>query len=63
VFLAYAVVTPSKAILFVDPAQVDDALKAYLGDVVQIHPYTGFLGYLTGLSKEISVCFIPCELF
>ncbi len=61
VFFAYAVVTKDKAILFVNGTQVDDVVKAHLGEEVQIKGYDQFFGYLKnlgaelGLSKE-SVC-------
>ncbi|KZV62191.1 Creatinase/aminopeptidase [Peniophora sp. CONT] len=53
VFLAYAVVTAEKAVLFLDPEQASDEVKAHLGGTVQVHPYNGFYGYLVGLSKTI----------
>ncbi|KIJ15105.1 hypothetical protein PAXINDRAFT_169294 [Paxillus involutus ATCC 200175] len=52
VFFAYAVVEKDLAVLFVDEAQVDDVVKAHLGQEVLIKPYTEFLPYLGALAEK-----------
>ncbi|KAH7882315.1 peptidase M24, structural domain-containing protein [Phlebopus sp. FC_14] len=52
VFFAYAVVTRDSAVLFVDETQVDDAVKAHLGQEVLIKPYESFLPYLKSLVED-----------
>ena len=54
VFLAYAVVTEAKTVLFVDSAQVDDAVREHLGDV-EIQPYDSIFTYLASLSSELGL--------
>lgn len=53
VFFAYVIVTDDKAVLFVNPAQVDDSVRHSLGDFVQILPYDSFFPYLQGLAAEV----------
>ena len=55
VFFAYAVVTQDKAILFVNPEQVDDGVRKHLGDAVEIRPYDNFFQYLSGLGAELEL--------
>ncbi|KDQ60006.1 hypothetical protein JAAARDRAFT_711428 [Jaapia argillacea MUCL 33604] len=55
VFFAYAVVTPSTTSLFIDPAQVSDAVRAHLGDDIEIRTYDEFFGYLKGLGEELKL--------
>ncbi|KIJ15104.1 hypothetical protein PAXINDRAFT_12024 [Paxillus involutus ATCC 200175] len=52
VFFAYAVVEKDSAVLFIDEAQVDDAVKARLGQEVLIKPYREFLPYLGALTEK-----------
>jgi Xaa-Pro aminopeptidase len=54
VFFAYAIVTHDSATLFVDPAQVDDATRAHLGNSVKLEPYTSFFGALKTLGGGTS---------
>lgn len=53
VFFAYVIVTDDKAVLFVNPAQVDDSVRHSLGDFVQILSYDAFFPYLKGLAAEV----------
>lgn len=55
VFFAYAVVTQTTAILFVNPAQITDGVRAHLGAGVEIKSYDGFLEYLSGLGAELEL--------
>lgn len=55
VFFAYAVVTQEKAILFVNPTQVDDTVRKHLGDRVEIRPYDSFYKYLASLGGELEL--------
>jgi Xaa-Pro aminopeptidase len=66
VFFSYAVVTHESAILFVDPAQIDDAVRDHLGPKVEIQSYDSVFPYLKGLAgslglKEDAVHFSLCE--
>lgn len=40
--------------LFVDPAQVDDAVRKHLSDV-EIQPYDSIFTYLASLSSELGL--------
>ncbi|OAX39695.1 Creatinase/aminopeptidase [Rhizopogon vinicolor AM-OR11-026] len=53
VFFAYAVVTPTEALLFVNDVQVQDDVKALLGSDVQIRPYESFLSFLKQLTTSL----------
>ncbi|TFY78231.1 hypothetical protein EWM64_g5781 [Hericium alpestre] len=53
VFFAYAVVTVDKALLFIDPVQVNDTVKDHLGLHVELKPYTEFRSYLKGLAQSL----------
>ncbi|KZT10210.1 Creatinase/aminopeptidase [Laetiporus sulphureus 93-53] len=55
VFFAYAVVTMDKVVLFINPKQVDDTVRAHLGEAVEIQPYEDFLSYLRELGAEVGV--------
>lgn len=55
VFFAYAVVTPTKSILFVNKKQLEDStVKALADDAakVEIRPYEAFWDYLKGDLKQ-----------
>ncbi|KAF9236072.1 peptidase M24, structural domain-containing protein [Melanogaster broomeanus] len=52
VFFAYAIVEEDSAILFINEAQVDDAVKTHFGQEVRIKPYEEFLPYLKGLTNS-----------
>ncbi|KAF9236077.1 hypothetical protein BU15DRAFT_64352 [Melanogaster broomeanus] len=52
VFFAYAIVEEDSAILFINEAQVDDAVKTHFGQEVRIKPYEEFLPYLKGLTHN-----------
>ncbi|KAG6334211.1 hypothetical protein ID866_4882 [Astraeus odoratus] len=52
VFFAYAVVTRDSAVLFIDETQIDESVKAHLGQEVSIQPYRAFLPYLKGLAVD-----------
>ena len=58
VFFAYAVVTQDKVLLFVNAAQVNDTVRAHLGDAVEIRPYDEFFAYLSGLGAELELVFL-----
>ncbi|KAG0707891.1 peptidase M24, structural domain-containing protein [Suillus ampliporus] len=53
VFFAYAVVTPTKALLFINDAQVQDSVKTFLGSDVEIRPYESFLPSLKQLTATL----------
>jgi Xaa-Pro aminopeptidase len=51
VFFAYAVVTPDRAVLFLDPAHATDAITQHLGAAVDVRPYASFYGFLADLAR------------
>ncbi|KAG1738708.1 peptidase M24, structural domain-containing protein [Suillus lakei] len=53
VFFAYAVVTPTQAILFMNDAQVQDSIKTFLGSDVEIRPYESFIPSLKQLTTTL----------
>lgn len=53
VFFGYAVVTTDSAILFVDPEQVSQDVRAQLGQEVQLRPYDAFIPYLKELGAGL----------
>ncbi|KAF8267982.1 Creatinase/aminopeptidase [Lactarius quietus] len=53
VFFAYAVVTADSAILFVNPEQVGQDVRAQLGQEVQLRPYDAFIPYLKELGSGL----------
>ncbi|KAJ8595569.1 Creatinase/aminopeptidase [Rhizopogon salebrosus TDB-379] len=53
VFFAYAVVTPTEALLFINGTQVEDDVKAFLGSDVEIRPYESFLSSLSQLTTSL----------
>jgi len=55
VFFAYAVVTPTETVLFVNQSQLDDAAKAYLGADVTLKPYDELFAYLRTLPAALSL--------
>jgi Xaa-Pro aminopeptidase len=55
VFFAYAVVTQDKALLFVNPSQVSDAIRKHLGEGIEIRAYDDFFQYLSGLGAELEL--------
>lgn len=55
VFFAYAVVTQDSTVLFVNPSQVDDKVRAHLGSEIEIHPYDTFFKYLSGLGARLEL--------
>lgn len=55
VFYAYAVLTFDKTVLFIDNTQVDDGIRAHLGDSVEIQPYESIFGYLKNLTDSLSL--------
>ncbi|KAI0341347.1 Creatinase/aminopeptidase [Trametopsis cervina] len=55
VFFAYAAVTQTSAILFINPAQVTDTVRAHLGSAVEIRPYSDFFTYLSGTGAELEL--------
>ncbi|THH04905.1 hypothetical protein EW145_g5189 [Phellinidium pouzarii] len=55
VFLAYAVITLDKAVLFVNSEQVDDDLREHLGDDVELQPYDSIFTYLKELSNSLGL--------
>lgn len=57
-------ITPDKVVLFVENKQLDDSVKKYLGQDVELKPYGSFYEYLTSLSSSLNlgadyVCSIP----
>ncbi|KAJ7636867.1 putative Xaa-Pro aminopeptidase P [Roridomyces roridus] len=55
VFFAYAIVTPEKATLFINPDQLDGAARSALGPAVTIEEYSEFFDHLKGLAKELGL--------
>ncbi|KAI5120596.1 hypothetical protein M0805_008073 [Coniferiporia weirii] len=55
VFLAYAVITLDKSVLFVDSEQVDDDVRVHLGENVEIQPYGLIFAYLKELSNSLGL--------
>ncbi|CCM01193.1 uncharacterized protein FIBRA_03241 [Fibroporia radiculosa] len=55
VFFAYAIVTTDKTVLFVNPAQIDDTVRAHLGEEVDIRSYDSFFLYLKELGAEVGI--------
>jgi Xaa-Pro aminopeptidase len=55
VFFGYAVVTTDTAILFVNPEQVSQDVRARLGQEVQLRPYDEFFTYLEELGSDLQV--------
>ncbi|EGO03418.1 hypothetical protein SERLA73DRAFT_174889 [Serpula lacrymans var. lacrymans S7.3] len=61
VFFAYAIITEKSAALFVNPVQIDDVVRDYIGSQAEIRPYDDFFSYLKEtcsnlqLSKEAPV--------
>lgn len=53
VFFAYAVVTPTKAILFMSDAQAQQSIKTFLGSDVEIRPYESFIPSLRQLTATL----------
>ncbi|KDQ10491.1 hypothetical protein BOTBODRAFT_36195 [Botryobasidium botryosum FD-172 SS1] len=52
VFFAYALVTHSKAVLYVNDAQIGDDVRAHLGEDVEIHPYNEVFNHLKSFYAE-----------
>jgi len=55
VFFGYAVVTTDSTILFVNPEQVGQEVRAHLGQEVQLRPYDAFIPYLKELGSDLQV--------
>lgn len=53
VFFAYAVVTPTQAILFMNDAQVQNSIKTSMGSDVEIRPYESFIPSLKRLTRTL----------
>ncbi|KAG1741526.1 peptidase M24, structural domain-containing protein [Suillus paluster] len=53
VFFAYAVVTPTEALLFINGAQLQDSVKTFLGSDVEIRSYESFLPSLKQLTTSL----------
>ncbi|KAG2741334.1 Creatinase/aminopeptidase [Suillus brevipes Sb2] len=53
VFFAYAVVTPTEAILFMNDAQDQHSIKTFLGSDVEIRPYESFIPALRQLATTL----------
>ncbi|EJT99300.1 Creatinase/aminopeptidase [Dacryopinax primogenitus] len=55
VFFAYALITDKAAILFVDPAQLTEEVRKYLGSEINIQPYDCFWSHLAEHKSTLSV--------
>ncbi|KIM42178.1 hypothetical protein M413DRAFT_26983 [Hebeloma cylindrosporum] len=55
VFFSYAVITPDKVALFVDDKQLDESVKKYLGQDVELKPYRSFFDYLKALPSSLNL--------
>ncbi|KAF6753773.1 putative Xaa-Pro aminopeptidase P [Ephemerocybe angulata] len=53
VFFAYAVVTPQRAVLFIQKSQLEESALQYLGSAVEIRPYGDIFDYLKSLAHEL----------
>ncbi|UCE87163.1 MAG: aminopeptidase P family protein, partial [Deltaproteobacteria bacterium] len=50
--IAYAIVRPSSAQLFIDPSKLDTTVRAHLDDAVEVVPYRDFEAQLRALARE-----------
>ncbi|PSS29828.1 hypothetical protein PHLCEN_2v2669 [Hermanssonia centrifuga] len=55
VFFAYAIVTQDSTILFINPDQIDDTVRAHLGKDIEVKPYNDFFAYLSGLGAQLEL--------
>jgi len=55
VFFSYAVITPDRVALFVEDKQLDESVKKYLGQDVELKPYGSFFEYLKSLSSSLNL--------
>jgi Xaa-Pro aminopeptidase len=55
VFFAYLLLTPARATLFVDGAQLSAEAKAQLGADVEVRPYGAFFEVLQGLGEALGL--------
>lgn len=55
VFFAYSVITQDKALVFINPSQVDDTVRAHLGESVQVKSYDEFFPYLRRLGADLGL--------
>ncbi|RDB30249.1 putative Xaa-Pro aminopeptidase P [Hypsizygus marmoreus] len=55
VFFAYAIVTADNVDLFIENAQLDDAARDYLRNIVNIRPYDSFFDYLKQLPAKLTL--------
>lgn len=53
VFFAYAFITKTEAILFVNPEQVNDKVKGHLGSAVELRSYDSFFPYLKEFGQSL----------
>ncbi|THH27358.1 hypothetical protein EUX98_g6829 [Antrodiella citrinella] len=53
VFVAYVIVAEDRAVLFVNPSQIDDSVRKALDGAVEIQSYDSFFSYLKGLGSEL----------
>ncbi|KAG8532167.1 uncharacterized protein KY384_003807 [Bacidia gigantensis] len=51
VFFSYAIVTPTKASLYVDESKLDEQARQHLGPSIEIRPYDDILGDVMSLSQ------------
>jgi hypothetical protein len=49
------VITPDKVVLFVENKQLDESVKKYLGQDVELKPYGSFYEYLKSLSSSLNL--------
>jgi len=59
VFVAYAIVTETEAILFTDTDRLKTSAKAALGSIVTLHPYEAYLATLAAVSEGQRVFLDP----
>jgi len=55
VFFSYAVITPDRVALFVEDKRLDESVKKYLGQDVELKPYGSFFEYLKSLSSSLNL--------
>ncbi|KAI9826907.1 MAG: hypothetical protein M1832_005846 [Thelocarpon impressellum] len=53
VFFSYAIVTPTKATLYVDSSKVTDSVRSHLDGAVELQPYEAIMGDVEALAQSV----------
>ncbi len=51
VFYSYSVITPTKALLYIDSGKLSDGVRSHLGDAVTLRPYDSIFDEIRELRK------------